>query len=252
MAAAPSLARAARVRPFPASAGAERARALYERHERSVYAFCLHRLADRQDAEDATQATFLNALRSLERGVEPELESAWLLAIAKRVVLNRRRAAARRRRVETPDDLAGLGELVAAPSQRADELVRLRESLSSLPEQQRRALILREWQGLTYHEIAAELGLSHAAVETLLFRARRMLASELTTPQRSKRRGLLKTLNLGPLLSAVKSLFGAGAVKLAVVVAVAIAGSSAHVGRRPVDKEVAAAAALAAPSVRAS
>ena len=122
-------------------------------------------------------------------------------------------------------------------------------SLASLPEQQRRALVLREWQGLSYHEIAAELGLSHAAVETLLFRARRMLASELTTPQRSKRRGLLKTLNLGPFLSAVKSLFGAGGVKLAVVVAVAIAGSSAHVGRRPVDKQ--AAATPAAPSVRA-
>jgi RNA polymerase sigma factor (sigma-70 family) len=48
-----------------------------------------------------------------------------------------------------------------------------------MPAQQRRALLLREWRGLTYREIAAELELSQAAVETLLFRARRTLARGL-------------------------------------------------------------------------
>jgi RNA polymerase sigma factor (sigma-70 family) len=44
---------------------------------------------------------------------------------------------------------------------------------------QRQALLLREWRGFSYREIAEELGLSQAAVETLLFRARRSLAEVL-------------------------------------------------------------------------
>src|SRR5439155_1604852 len=49
-------------------------------------------------------------------------------------------------------------------------------------EHQRRAILMREWQGLSYREIADELGLSQSAVETLLFRARRTLAARLRRP----------------------------------------------------------------------
>jgi hypothetical protein len=80
-------------------------RLLFERHGRSVYAYCLRQLRDPADAEDAVQATFLNAFRSMQRGVLPDLEQAWLYTIAGRVCANRRRANMRRRRVETPTDL---------------------------------------------------------------------------------------------------------------------------------------------------
>ena len=56
-----------------------------------------------------------------------------------------------------------------------------------MPEQQRRALLLREWQGLSYKEIADELDLSQAAVETLLFRARRSLATRARREPKPKR-----------------------------------------------------------------
>jgi RNA polymerase sigma factor (sigma-70 family) len=48
-----------------------------------------------------------------------------------------------------------------------------------LTDHQRRAIVLREWHGLSYHEIADELNLSQSAVETLLFRARRSLVHGL-------------------------------------------------------------------------
>ena len=51
-----------------------------------------------------------------------------------------------------------------------------------MPEQQRRAILLREWQGLSYREVAKELDVSQAAVETLIFRARRSLAAGLEQP----------------------------------------------------------------------
>src|SRR5207302_1386157 len=70
-----------------------------------------------------------------------------------------------------------------------------------------------------------ELGVSHAAVETLLFRARRSLAEQLTAPRQTRRRGPLRSLNLGSLLATLKSFFS-GAAAFKAVVAVAVAGSS--------------------------
>lgn len=55
----------------------------------------------------------------------------------------------------------------------------LTAALACIPERQRQALLLREFQGLSYEEIAAELGVTVAAVETLLFRARRSVAGQL-------------------------------------------------------------------------
>jgi RNA polymerase sigma factor (sigma-70 family) len=156
-----------------------RATQLYEEYNRQVFSFCLHRLGSREEAEDAAQITFLNVFRGLERGIVPRLERAWLFKIAERVCLTRGRSSFRRRRVESPSDLAALEERVASPDRSADELIPLPGALAKLPPQQRRALLLREWQGLSYREIADELGLTQAAVETLLFRARRSLAKGL-------------------------------------------------------------------------
>jgi RNA polymerase sigma factor (sigma-70 family) len=156
-----------------------RATQLYEQYGRQVFAFCLHRLGSREEAEDAAQITFLNVFRGLERGIVPRLERAWLFKIAERVCLTRVRSSFRRRRIESPSDLASLQERVASPQREADELIPLASALAKMPPKQQRALLLREWQGLTYREIASELGLTPAAVETLLFRARRSLAKGL-------------------------------------------------------------------------
>jgi len=77
---------------------------------------------------------------------------------------------ARRRRLES---LTPLDDSVPSPDRDAEKLVDLTGALHRLPQRQRRALVLREWQGLNYDEIASELGLTQAAVETLLHRARR-------------------------------------------------------------------------------
>jgi RNA polymerase sigma factor (sigma-70 family) len=55
----------------------------------------------------------------------------------------------------------------------------LSDAIACIPASQRRAILLREWQGLSYREIGKELGLSQASVEMLIFRARRGLAGAL-------------------------------------------------------------------------
>src|SRR3954462_2358165 len=172
-----------RLAAFPstqsAAPEADLTRELYEQYAPQILRYCLHQLGSREEAEDAVQSTFLNAFRGIERGIVPELESAWLFKIAHNVCLSRRRSGWRRRRVESPADFEVVEELAPAPARRADELIGLQDALEEMPENQRRAILLREWQGLSYREIADELELSQAAVETLLFRARRTLASGL-------------------------------------------------------------------------
>jgi RNA polymerase sigma-70 factor (ECF subfamily) len=157
---------------------AELTRYLYEKHGGRLFTFCLARLRDREEAQDAVQTTFIYVLRSLQRGVEPEFELAWLLKIASNVCREAERSVGRINaatwEVEDMDELA-------APSadgyEGPEQLDALREALATLPERQRRAILLREWQGLSYAEIADELRLTVGAVETLLYRARRSLTS---------------------------------------------------------------------------
>jgi RNA polymerase sigma-70 factor (ECF subfamily) len=171
--------------PRPSS---DATRLLYERHSGRIFGFCLSLLGSREDAEDAVQTTFVNAQRGLHRGVVPQFELAWLFKIARNVCHNSRQSASRRGRVEAVRDLDALQDVLATPERGGSVSIRdLTRALNAVPERQRRALVLREWQGLSYEEIAAELGVSIAAVETLLFRARRSVAQQLE--QGGTRRG---------------------------------------------------------------
>ena len=196
---------------------------LYERHSELVYRYCLRMLSSREDAEDAAQTTFFQAVRALRRGVVPTFEQAWLLTIARNECKSRYRAGARRRARELAHDPQTLAEFAeAAPNGGDGRLIGVQGALSRLPETQRRALLLREWQGRSYAEIAHELGVSRPAVEALIFRARRGLARELGEETKERRHAL----DLASLLAALKSLLGGGAaVKLAAgVAAVATVG----------------------------
>ena len=180
------------------------------------------------------QTTFLYAFGCLERGVVPEAELAWLFKIALNVCRTRRRTLGRRRRIEAPVDLEACEYALAAPERGDNELLGLSSALAAMPPNQRSALLLREWQGLTYAEIGEKLAISQSAVETLLFRARRTLASQLNrAPQR-----VAVMLNVPVLLHLLRRLVrNAGAMKTTAAV-VAVGAVSAVGGHElaPVGK----------------
>src|SRR5919106_331325 len=123
---------------------------LYREHRRTVYRSLLRDLRNREDAEDATQSTFLQAFGAYRRGSRPERPRAWLLTIARN--LRRRGFRRERREEELPLDET----LVAAPP--PDERVEhLRDALEALPQDQRAAVVLREVGGLSYAEIGGRL-----------------------------------------------------------------------------------------------
>ena len=200
----------------------ETAERLFQEHSGWVYGYCLRLLRSPEEAEDALQATYLNACRSLNDGVEPRVDSAWLLRIAQNVCLTRLRSTGRRAKLERVQDVALLEETVAAPDRRADELIGLADALAVLPDHQRHAILLREWQGLSYAEVGDRLGLTQSAVETLICRARRSHASALENPAKRRRVRLAHAFDVAGLAAALKGwLAGSAAAQVAAAVAVA-------------------------------
>jgi RNA polymerase sigma factor (sigma-70 family) len=148
---------------------------LYRRHLPEVYRYVLRDVGNRADAEEVTQNAFLDAYRALGRGHTPEKPRAWLFGIAKNATRRRYRTLSRRpHEVELEHELAD-----SVAEDERPQLEELRDAVGSLSPAHQQVLFLREIEGLSYVEIADRMNLSHAAVETLLFRARRSLRGQL-------------------------------------------------------------------------
>ena len=229
------MAIAVRAHSSPARTVESDAGRLFEEHSERIFGYCLRFLGSRSDAEDAMQTTFLQAHRALERGVVPELEYPWLHSIAKNVCRGQLRTLSRRGPLASDLDLDAL----PAPPDHEVELrelrTELRHALASLPEAQRRAVVLREWQGLESHEIASELGIGTTAAYALLTRARRSLARALSAAGTRPVLGF----DFVSVLAKLKALLAGGAAKVAVttvaVGTVAIGGVA--VERAVVDRD---------------
>lgn len=152
---------------------------LFDAHARTVYALCAVLLRDAHEAEDAAQQAFLSAFEAIEAGTLPGRPDAWLLAIARNECLDRLRRRARRPESPLEREPPSPGADVVA--ERNAALAALCDALRDLPERQRDALVLHEVCGLGYRQVAATLGVSTAAVESLIFRARRQLGERAGT-----------------------------------------------------------------------
>lgn len=159
---------------------------LMRRYERKILSFIFHMLkSSRMEsmAEDLCSETFYKAYRSLHSFREVEASfSTWLYTIARNTVLSELR---KQRSVNIPLEDHGAMPLAseeATPEQtilRNEKVTMVREAINSLPEKQRSALILREYDQLDYQEIANILGQTVSSVKSLLFRARASVKMQL-------------------------------------------------------------------------
>lgn len=153
--------------------------ALHQEYSQKLFAYTLSMLRSREDAEDAVQTTFMNAYGSLASGRAPRQEASWLFRIARNVCLNRIRTQQRKPASSIEGiDVASSRSVEDVLDQRL-HVVALRRALERLPEQQRKAIVMRELQGASYTEIADALETTQGAVESLIFRARRQLTVSL-------------------------------------------------------------------------
>lgn len=159
---------------------------LIRRYERRIYSFVLHMLRQAHldhMAEDICQETFYKAFRSLHsfRDVEATF-STWLYTIARNTVLSELRKS-RNSEVYLEDTLqVPVSSYERLPEQQllqAEREVLVRKAINNLPEKQRSALILREYEQLDYTEIASILDLTVSSVKSLLFRARQSIKMQM-------------------------------------------------------------------------
>jgi RNA polymerase sigma-70 factor, ECF subfamily len=157
------------------------------RWERPIYALAYRVIGREEDARDVCQETFLRAFRALNGFRGQAKFSSWLYRIA----LNLCRDWVRRERrtpiVQAPDDLDALElSAVREPTVSVDDLVARMElthiverAMARLPEDQRTAIILKEYHELTFQEIADLVGCPLSTVKTRLYQGLAVLRREL-------------------------------------------------------------------------
>ena len=127
-------------------------------------------------SEDVTQDALSKALLALRRDDEKEIElRPWLYRIVRNTALNDLRD--RPPTTEILEEAIAAGRGTAAEAEEREQLQELIERLRALPERQRAAIVMREFEGLSHEEIAAALGLSGGGARQVIFRAREALRS---------------------------------------------------------------------------
>ena len=137
--------------------------------------YCLRHLAP-SHAEDAVADTFLAAWRRLDDVPEPAV--GWLIVTARHTIYSRYRAHAKAQSLA--ERLARITALAAEPTEVAVERREvLLEALDILSEDEREALFLTAWDGLSGEDAARALGCGHGALRMKLHRARQKLSEAL-------------------------------------------------------------------------
>jgi len=155
---------------------------LYRRYLDRVYGYAFYQLDDHHDAEDATERTFLAALRALpEFRDEGATFRAWLFRIAHNTIGNARRSRFRRRTEPLPEGIERIAPNAdpAGLVLEADERRRILRAVAELPEDRRQVVLLRFVDGLSSREIGQVMDRSEGAARVLLHRALRDLAARL-------------------------------------------------------------------------
>ena len=150
--------------------GDERALAsLYDRYSPILFGLLLRILKDRPEAEDVLQEVFLQIWqRASSFDAERGRPFTWLVTLARSRAIDRLRAVRSRERTA----LASAAEAVEPLADASDDAVRseqgeaVRGALAAIPEEQRRALLLAYFEGLSQTEIAARLGQPLGTVKT--------------------------------------------------------------------------------------
>jgi RNA polymerase sigma-70 factor, ECF subfamily len=153
--------------------------ALVEAYERPVYNLCYRMLGNAEDAEDASQETFLRAYRFLKRYDRSRPFSTWMLSIAAHYCFDQMR----RRHYTTVSiedmtlpDLPDISPGLETKLSLKEEQKQIQEMLQSLDPQDRAAVIMYYWYDFSYEEICQALSLSLSALKSRLHRARHAMA----------------------------------------------------------------------------
>ena len=165
--------------------------ALMDRHAAGVFHFLCRMLGNEDDANDLAQEAFVRVYRARESYQPAQKFSTWLFTIAANLARNQLRWRSRHPHIsldaKSESTEPSLGDILAAvaptPHQSADEAERaqsVRAAVQALPHDLREAIVLCEWEDLPVAEAATVLSTTPKAVESRLYRARKLLRDRLS------------------------------------------------------------------------
>jgi RNA polymerase sigma-70 factor, ECF subfamily len=164
---------------------------LVRRWSARVLAVCHARVRSGHTAEELAQEALLRGLRALRTLEEPAKFGPWLCGIATRACLDWLKSSqARQVSLDAMSDgqadawLAPAGESPEEAAEQADDQRRLLAEVATLPAPYREVILLYYYDDVTYHDVAAVLGVSAATVNARLTKARAMLRERLSGMQR--------------------------------------------------------------------
>ncbi len=150
---------------------------LYELHKSAIYRYCLRMLTNSDAAEDATQETFIKMHANIRLLQKPESFLSWLFSIARNEVMMHIRRK-RRNGVQNEEDVwdeTTPYELIV--STETKEIVQ--RLLQNLKSEYREVILLREYEQLSYAQIAEVTSDTESSVKSRLFKARKALTRRL-------------------------------------------------------------------------
>jgi RNA polymerase sigma-70 factor, ECF subfamily len=160
---------------------------LVRRWERRIFALTYGMLGREEDARDATQETFLAAFRNL-RGFRGEAKvSSWLHRIAVNQCISRQRRSKVRSESALEDEHVNNASSFATPASYSpahvvegrQETAAVRSAVNSLPLELRQVVVMKEFEELTFREIADALDLPLSTVKSRLYTALKQLQMRL-------------------------------------------------------------------------
>ncbi len=168
---------------------------LVARWERPIYALAYRTLSREEDARDVVQEAFLRAFRGLKGFKGQAKFSSWLYRITLNLCRDWMRKARRAPLIQVPENEDGLdmAEQMPSPAESVEELVNRREmsravakAMAELPEEQRTAILMKEFHGLTFQEIADALDCPLSTVKTRLYQGLSVLRRRLERDARQQ------------------------------------------------------------------
>lgn len=155
---------------------------IYLRYKYRILNFCWRMLGNRAQAEDVASEIFMSLFTSAYKIQSDAKFSTWFYTIARNHCVDALRLRSRQRACEADQRFV---ENCDAPLGAGDELLfkeaqsHLRAALENLSDEQKQAIVLQHYEGLSYSEIAAVLGCSLDKVKVLIFRAKENLSVQL-------------------------------------------------------------------------
>jgi RNA polymerase sigma-70 factor, ECF subfamily len=150
---------------------------LYERHKTGIYRYCLKMVTDHAAAEDATHETFLKMFTHAGTLQDPNALHAWLLSIARNEVLSFFRR--QKRNGTRTDDEVWTDQTPHDMTVSIETTEIVQTLMCQLKTEYREVLVLRQYEQLSYAEIASITGDTESSVKSRLFKARKALMEKL-------------------------------------------------------------------------